>query len=156
MLDALKERWWVAWIIILALVLLLTMRSQPTKIETRVVTHEVIKWRTHETLRTLPGAVITLAPDGTKTISGPVEISSTSEGDASKTSDTHTVQSTRVRAYHVLCGAGALLPRAEWTAFAGANIGHLFFLDIGGFIQVQAPLGSYLPKQFGLGVLATF
>ena len=80
--HTLKYLWtpWVGYGVALALLLLLCFRP-PVKTENKIETREVVKWKIHETIRTLPGAVVSLGPDWTATIEGPVEITRSSEGD---------------------------------------------------------------------------
>lgn len=63
------------------------MRKPVVKIEERIVTKTETKWRTNETIRTLPGAIVYRDKEGDMTITGPVEITATRSGEEHITND---------------------------------------------------------------------
>lgn len=104
-MQALWQSRWTGWGVALALALLLFLRPQPVKTENKVETREVVKWKTRETIRTLPGSVVSLGPDWTATIEGPVEITRSSEGDSQK-DEKVSVSTTSCPRYGLGLGAG--------------------------------------------------
>ena len=65
------------------------------RVNTTTVTKEVIKWKTVERIKTMPGAVTTLRPDGTTVIEGPVEFTRSSEGGVTREAETSVILSRR-------------------------------------------------------------
>ena len=137
------------WIVAGVLFIMISSRG-PAKIETHTVIQEVVKWKTHETIRTLAGATIYRDALGNTTITGPVVLDSDSEGSASRFTDTHTVQTKREGGVYL--SGGVLLPRAEWQVSLGA--------------AVWGPLGIYgtlgwefhnlVPARVGFGLTVVF
>jgi hypothetical protein len=81
--------WW-KWLLIGAVVGCLAgwyLRTPVVRVEERVVTQTVTKWRTSERIVTQPGATVYLTPDGGTMITGPVTIGRESEGSTSAMTD---------------------------------------------------------------------
>ena len=138
------------WIVAGVLFIMISSRG-PAKIETHTVIQEVVKWKTHETIRTLAGATIYRDALGNTTITGPVVLDSTSEGSASKLTDSHTIVNS-VRAGRAVMSIGVLLPHPVWQISLGIHAVGPF----GVFASVIGKMDSYLPSRFGGGVMVMF
>ena len=144
-------KWFAGGVGIGAILLYLLL---PPRVETRTVTHEVVKWKTVERITAGPGAVTTLHPDGTTTIAGPIEFTRSAEGGVTRDTDT-SVRAHRP-AWRVMVSTGAFLPRATWQVMAAARVGHVLFLDVGVYAGVEGHLTGVMPSRFGGGVVLTF
>ena len=117
--------------------------------------HEVVKWRTVERIKTLPGATVYLEPDGSARIEGGVEWTRSSEG--SVTRDTEHLRESDRPSWRVAVSAGAFLPRPAFQLGMDYRIGSLFNkIGIGAGVVGEWPLGSYVPTRGGVKLLVTF
>ena len=150
---------WLPWlaVFLVGLALGYLIPHKPQVIERlKIQEREVVKWRTQLSVRTRPGSTAFIAPDGTITLTGPIELTQSSTGERERERTEERRQSPAVP-YRVFVAASAIVPRETWQISAGARIGHLLFLDVGVFGTIEAHgLSGLSPARFGGGFIISF
>ena len=122
----------------------------------KIQERETVKWRTQLSVRTRPGSTAFIAPDGTITLTGPIELTQSATGERERERTEERRQSPAVP-YRVFVAASAIVPRETWQFSAGTRIGHLLFLDVGVFGTVETHgLSGLSLGRFGGGFIISF
>src|SRR5678815_2433845 len=147
--PAMTWKWWAGGGVLL-LAFLLGRYSVKAPMEVKTV--EVVKWKTVEKIKTLPGSTTTLRPDGSTVISGPVEIGRQTEGDRSLSS----VSKPLPPSWHALVSASLLYPRPSWGCSLTFRIGEMLTLPIGAVVGAEGPLTTVIPNRASVGLALSF
>ena len=156
MLEESAVTWW-KWLLAGAAggAIAVYLLTPPPPVKEVIKIHEVVKWKTVEHIRTLPGTVTVLKPDGSTEITGRIEFTRSSEGGVTRDTE-HQRESDRP-SWRVLVSAGALLPRPAFQLGMDYRIGLLFNkIGIGAGVLGEWPFGSYVPTRGGVRLILTF
>mgnify|MGYP001610921689 FL=1 len=150
---------WLPWlaVFLVGLALGYLIPHKPQVIERlKIQEREVVKWRTQLSVRTLPGATVFVSPEGSITLTGPIELTQSATGERERERTEERRQSPAVP-YRVFVAASAIVPRETWQFSAGTRIGHLLFLDVGVFGTVETHgLSGLSLGRFGGGFIISF
>ena len=142
-------KWWAGGGVLL-LAFLLGRYSMKAPVEVKTV--EVVKWKTVEKIKTLPGSTTTLRPDGSTVISGPVEIGRQTQGEKQAQTETKPLPP----AWHAVVAGTLHYPNPAWGVSLTFRIGEVLTLPVGAVLSVESRLTSYVPDRFGVGLAFSF